>query len=408
MDINWDQYKPILKRAYFSDVGVIFRETETYDDFWKFFKKYLSVAAKKNAQSEKKPIAEKLSLNELGVPKEFSKYHKQIHTFNLDKTERYSLREIPTVVVNEFENVLNCYLNFCQREKMTKLKKLRSSQRSLPIAQHRREIVDTVKNYGVTIIAGDTGCGKSTQVPQYLLSAGFEQICCTQPRRIACISLAKRVAFETLDEYGNQIAYQIRFEKTRTSRTKMLFLTEGLLLRQLSTDPDLSMYQVIILDEIHERHLHGDFLLGILKCLIQRRTDLKLILMSATINIDLFTKYFSDAACPLAPVINVPGRLYSIKLQYLPLSEKESSKERIDPGPYRRILQMIEDKFPVNERGDVLIFLSGITEITMVAECLKVSFFSLHRFFMTQLLDNILMLNKNKHCLSELVPLLTN
>lgn len=233
MDINWDQYKPFLKRAYFNDVGVIYRDTDMYDDFWKFFKKYLTVAAKKNSQSEKRPAENSSYLNELGVPKRFSKYHKQLHKINLDKTERYSLREIPSIVVDEFENILNLYLNFCQREKMTKLKKLRMAQKNLPIAQYRRHIVETVRNYNVTIIAGDTGCGKSTQVPQYLLSAGFVGICCTQPRRIACISLAKRVAFETLDEYGSQIAYQIRFEKTRTSNTKMLFLTEGLLLRQL-------------------------------------------------------------------------------------------------------------------------------------------------------------------------------
>lgn len=132
------------------------------------------------------------------------------------------------------------------------------------------------------------------------------------------------------------------------------------------------MYQVIILDEIHERHLHSDFLLGILKNLIQRRTDLKLILMSATINIDLFKSYFADAASSIAPIINVPGRLYPIILQYLPLTEKESTSEKLDPAPYRRILQMVDDKYPAKERGDVLMFLSGITEITTVAECLKV------------------------------------
>lgn len=150
------------------------------------------------------------------------------------------------------------------------------------------------------LIAGDTGCGKSTQIPQYLLNAGFDGIVCTQPRRIAAVSLCKRVAFETLNEYGTHIGYQIRFEKHRSKHTKMIFLTEGLLLRQISSDAMLKDYNVIILDEIHERHLTCDFLLGVVKCLVQHRTDLKVILMSATINIQLFAQYFNN--CPVVQV----------------------------------------------------------------------------------------------------------
>lgn len=125
---------------------------------------------------------------------------------------------------------------------------------------------------------GDTGCGKSTQVPQYLLQAGFSRIVCTQPRRIACISLSKRVAYETLNEFGSQVGYQIRFEKSKTQATRIVFVTEGLVLRQISTDPTLSSYDIIVLDEVHERHLAGDFLLGVMKCLVQSRKDLKLVI----------------------------------------------------------------------------------------------------------------------------------
>ena len=135
---------------------------------------------------------------------------------------------------------------------------------------------------------------------QYLLEAGFDKIACTQPRRIACISLAKRVSYETLNEYGSQVAFQVRFEKTKTSWTKILFLTEGLLLRQMSTDQLLTQYSVIVIDEVHERHIFTDFLLGVLKCLLKLRPDLKLVLMSATINISLFSNYFDGA-----PVIKV-------------------------------------------------------------------------------------------------------
>jgi HrpA-like RNA helicase len=215
------------------------------------------------------------------------------------------------------------------------------------------------------------GCGKSTQVPQYLLHAGYNNICCSQPRRIACISLRKRVAYETCNEFGTQIGYQIRFEKSKSKHTKILFLTEGLLLRQVATDPLLSNYNVIILDEVHERHLSCDFLLGVMKCLIhQRSDDLKVILMSATINIELFSSYFGNC-----PVIQVPGRLYPIELQYFPISKEKltmsEKSSRINSGPYLRILQQIDDKYPSTERGDLLVFLSGLTEINTVGDALE-------------------------------------
>lgn len=112
------------------------------------------------------------------------------------------------------------------------------------------------------LLTGDTGCGKSTQVPQYILEAGFNKIVCTQPRRIACISLAKRVAHETLTNFKNTVGYQIRFEKTKRSTTNIIFMTEGLLLRQAAEVETLGSYDVFILDEVHERHLYGDFLIG--------------------------------------------------------------------------------------------------------------------------------------------------
>ena len=203
-------------------------------------------------------------------------------------------------------------------------------------------------------------------MPQYLLDAVYTNIACTQPRRIACISLAKRVSFETLSEYEQEVGYQIRFEREKGERTKVLFLTEGLLLRQVTSDPGLGSYNVIVLDEVHERHLHGDFLLGIVKCLVLQRSDLRVILMSATINIDLFKNYFDGTA----PVIQVPGRLYPISLQYHPIPAVEDG-DRLNPGPYVRVLQMIDKKYPASERGDLLIFLSGITEITRVVEAAR-------------------------------------
>ena len=158
--------------------------------------------------------------------------------------------------------------------------------------QFETELCEAVSKSRVTIVAGDTGCGKSTQVPQYLLKHGFRKIAVTQPRRIASISLAKRVSYETLNMYGSHVAYKIRFDGTATKATRILFLTEGLLLRQMQMDTQLKEYDVIILDEVHERHLQSDLLLGLIADIILKRDDLRLVLMSATINMELFTKYF--------------------------------------------------------------------------------------------------------------------
>lgn len=172
-----------------------------------------------------------------------------------------------------------------------------------------------------------------------------------------------------LSEHTSEVGFQIRFEKNLNSNTKILFVTEGLLLRQISDNKLLSEYDVIILDEVHERHLHGDFLLGIMKCLLYQRNDFKLILMSATINIQLFEDYFGS----YAKVIQVPGRLFPIKTQYHPISkvDKIGSKNDFDSAPYIQILNLIDHKYPKDERGDVLIFLSGVKEITTVVEAAK-------------------------------------
>lgn len=131
------------------------------------------------------------------------------------------------------------------------------------------------------------------------MESGYSRIACTQPRRIACYSLAKRVSYETQNTHGSQVAYQVRFDKTSTENTKILFLTEGVLLRQYASDPLLRMYDLIIVDEVHERHSSGDFLLSILKGIVIERPELKIVLMSATINAELFSGFFK------APIIQV-------------------------------------------------------------------------------------------------------
>ncbi|XP_049871355.1 probable ATP-dependent RNA helicase DHX34 [Pectinophora gossypiella] len=368
-DFSFEHYKRDLNKIilYSSESNTV---GNSLDDFWVFLKKYEATLRKAGKPIVDYQSYEKYEVNDIGTPKEFSKFHcinfttkiKYVDTVQDDKQRR----KLDKKLFDAFMNIVSIYLDFKNKEKFEKLKKLRQTQSELPVAKYRNEITAAVQNERVVIVAGDTGCGKSTQVPQYLHDAGFQNIACTQPRRIACVSLSKRVAFEMLTQFESKVGYQIRFEKSKTADTKICFITEGLLLRQMSSE-NLPNYDVIILDEIHERHLMGDFLLGILKCLIHSRTDIKLVLMSATINIKLFEDYFSKEK---AVVIQVPGRLFPIELNYKPIfiEDKPTRDDRLDPQPYVQIMQLIDNKYPSDERGDMLIFMSGVQEITAICD----------------------------------------
>ncbi|KAI9138090.1 P-loop containing nucleoside triphosphate hydrolase protein [Paraphysoderma sedebokerense] len=260
---------------------------------------------------------------------------------------------------------------------------------SLPIFKYRDTIINMVKKNQVILVAGDTGCGKSTQVAQYLMEAGFDKIACTQPRKIACFSLAKRVSYETMNTHGSEIAYQVRFEGNKSRRTRILFLTEGLLLRQYASDSELSMYNVIIVDEVHERGVTIDFLLTVIKSLCQLRTDIRIVLMSATINAELFSNYFGGC-----PIIEVPGKMYEVAIHYVPFEKEDRDlldvelfKQRMETGvkisipsklskvnsePYLKIMEKIDQSISPTERGDLLIFMSGINEISTLADELRI------------------------------------
>lgn len=336
------------------------------DQFWLFVQKFSSAQNNVNNNEKRKQMCINLLKKWSDtIPDEWKDVDflkKKLKEFNC---QYY----IDSKSIQEFRDIVLMFVDFSQNRKAKKIEKLKTFQQNLPIYQYRNNIIETIKSFSVILVAGDTGCGKSTQLPQYLLQAGYENICCTQPRRLACISLRNRLSVETFDEYGSQIGYQIRFEKHKSKHTKVLFMTEGLLLRQMIENPTLSNYNVIILDEIHERHISCDFLLGAIKCLLNhRKGDLKVILMSATVNCELFSKYFGKC-----PVIKVPGRLYPIKLEYYPIDKfaLSSKNSRINPEPYLKLLKHIDDNFLDSERGDVLVFLSGYLEIETVGETLK-------------------------------------
>lgn len=324
-------------------------------DFWRFYDKYKAIQSATSTDRTK--------ILNVNFSTDFTTMYENIPL--LDKNGDRILIERRDFL--DFLTAIRVYQDFQQKSKFSKLKKLRQAQKELPIAHYKKEIIEKLGNSRVMLIAGDTGCGKSTQVPQYVYEAGYKKIVCTQPRRIACVSLAKRVSYESLTDYKSTVGYQIRFEKSKRADTAIVFMTEGLLLRQAGEEETLNSYDVIILDEVHERHLHGDFLVGIMKCMLYKRQDFKLILMSATINLDLFTKYFQNEG---VQVIKVPGRLYPIEINYKPIIKDpyERKRDKFNCTPYLQIIQMIDEKYLPHQKGDLLIFLNGYSEISTLSE----------------------------------------
>nr|XP_022918693.1 putative ATP-dependent RNA helicase DHX57 [Onthophagus taurus] len=203
-----------------------------------------------------------------------------------------------------------------------KYMKMQDFRKTLPAWSMKSEIIETINNSKVVVISGETGCGKSTQVPQFLLDdwlgnfsktkSGHREIICTQPRRISAIGVAERVAEERLEKIGNTIGYQIRLESKISNLTRLSFCTTGILLRRLEIDPLLANVSHVVVDEVHERSVESDFLLLVLKDLLKKRSDLKVILMSATLNAESFSNYFGDV-----PVFEIPGRTFPVEQYFL-------------------------------------------------------------------------------------------
>ncbi|OAI93991.1 ATP-dependent RNA helicase HrpA [Pseudomonas putida] len=248
---------------------------------------------------------------------------------------------------------------------------------SLPIAAKRDEIKKLVAENQVVIIAGETGSGKTTQLPKICLELGrgqFGLIAHTQPRRIAARSVASRVAEELGTPLGALVGYQVRFEDQSDANTLVKLMTDGILLAETQHDRFLERYDTIIVDEAHERSLNIDFLLGYLKTLLPRRPDLKVIITSATIDLERFSKHFDNA-----PIIEVSGRTFPVETWYRPLtSEQDEEGNRVeDDLTVDQAILATLDEIAAHERsvgkgpGDVLVFLPGEREIRDAAEVLR-------------------------------------
>ncbi|MBY5969287.1 ATP-dependent RNA helicase HrpA [Halomonas denitrificans] len=254
---------------------------------------------------------------------------------------------------------------------------------ALPVAERRQDILEALASHQVVVVAGETGSGKTTQLPKLCLELGLGRrglIGHTQPRRLAARSVATRLAEELQVPVGEQVGYQVRFTDQTNDDTLVKLMTDGILLAETRQDPDLLRYDTLIIDEAHERSLNIDFLLGYLKRLLSRRKDLKVIITSATIDVERFSQHFAtrhaDGSVQPAPVVEVSGRTYPVEVRYRPLIRDAEDEE--DRSLSEGILHAVEEIEAIEREKrwfhgprDILVFLPGEREIRETADVLR-------------------------------------
>ena len=240
----------------------------------------------------------------------------------------------------------------------------------LPITSKRAEIVAAIRQHPVVVIAGETGSGKTTQIPKMCLEAGLgvrAKIACTQPRRVAAVSISRRLADELQVTWGVEVGCKIRFSDRSSPETYIKMMTDGILLAETQGDLWLSEYEAIIIDEAHERSLNIDFLLGYLKLLLRKRDDLKVIITSATIDTQAFSEAFDHA-----PILEVSGRLYPVEVVYKPVNE--ASEEAGELTYIDAAVNAVADILTSSNEGDVLVFMPGERDIRETRDLLQTRF----------------------------------
>ncbi|KAJ1557861.1 ATPdependent RNA helicase, partial [Nowakowskiella sp. JEL0078] len=265
---------------------------------------------------------------------------------------------------------------------------IRDLRRELPIFKARSKFLYALEKFKVVIVVGQTGCGKTTQIPQYLHEAGWTAggriVACTQPRRVAATSVAARVATELNTQLGQEVGYSVRFEDRFDPQiTRIKYMTDGLLLREILVDPLLQRYSVIMVDEAHERSLATDLLLGVLKKIMKKR-DLRVIVSSATVDCEAFKEYFEagwddtddTSAAQIATIVSLEGRCFPIDIQYL----QEPTSDYV--------LTAVETVMKIHKyeaMGDVLVFLTGRDELTKAQMTILENYQSAHNLMVVQL-----------------------
>ncbi|XP_008808919.1 probable pre-mRNA-splicing factor ATP-dependent RNA helicase DEAH5 isoform X1 [Phoenix dactylifera] len=278
-----------------------------------------------------------------------------------DTGERHLAQELRGVGLSAYDmpewkkDAYGKALTFGQRSKLS----IQEQRQSLPIYKLKKELIQAVHENQVLVVIGETGSGKTTQVTQYLAEAGYTtrgKIGCTQPRRVAAMSVAKRVAEEFGCRLGEEVGYAIRFEDCTSPETVIKYMTDGMLLREILVDENLSQYSVVMLDEAHERTIHTDVLFGLLKQLVKRRPDLRLIVTSATLDAEKFSGYFFNCN-----IFTIPGRTFPVEILYT----KQPETDYLDAA----LITVLQIHLTEPE-GDILVFLTGQEEIDHACQCL--------------------------------------
>ncbi|KAJ2170407.1 Cyclin-dependent kinase catalytic subunit, partial [Coemansia sp. RSA 560] len=324
------------------------------------FKRYEDVDANKTTKGDAPVLSEqeqwerqqinksKVKVGSNDKPAKAGEYDYVLDLENID----FVLEE--TINANEKGDPRQMAIDALERKRRT-IKEVRDS---LPVFKYRSELLSAIEQFQVMIIVGETGSGKTTQITQYLREAGYtkdgKRIGCTQPRRVAAMSVAARVAEEVGTKMGHEVGYAIRFEDCTSDKTEIVYMTDGLLFREFMTEPDLASYSVIMIDESHERTLHTDILFALVKDIARFRPDLKLLISSATMDAQKFSKYFDDA-----PIFKIPGRPYPVGIYYTKAPEANYLQASI-----ATVLQIHASQ----PKGDVLVFLTGQDEIEQAQE----------------------------------------
>ncbi|KAG2129133.1 P-loop containing nucleoside triphosphate hydrolase protein [Suillus clintonianus] len=294
-------------------------------------------------------------------------------TLNGASAERESIFGYPAreVTADQVRLALEHDTNpFTKQPRTAQYKKILEARKKLPVFTHMAEFYEIFNKHQIIIMVGETGSGKTTQIPQFVAYSDLPHttnkiVACTQTRRVATMSVAERVADEMDVQLGKQVGYSIRFEDmTEPGTTFLKYMTDGILLREAMNDPDLNRYSTIIIDDAHERTLATDMLMGVLKTLARRRPDLKLIIMSATLNALKFQKYFAGSDDALAPLFKVPGRTHPVEVFYT---------QEPEPDYVEAAIRTVLTIHCTDEPGDILVFLTGEEEIEDVCRSIKLA-----------------------------------
>ncbi|PIK35386.1 putative pre-mRNA-splicing factor ATP-dependent RNA helicase DHX16-like [Apostichopus japonicus] len=360
-DLRKSSRRDYLKRR--EGDKIVELEDDIADDEYLFSRDELSEREKKDIEYKKTVLGlakqhrragDKMKEGRYYMPEEDEEKEYQLVVDELDEIEFVSTLKMPG---SDGDKPEEKQVSEAEKKKMS----IKEVRKSLPIYPFREDLLQAIKEHQVLIIEGETGSGKTTQIPQYLHEAGFTKdkmkIGVTQPRRVAAMSVAARVAEEIGVKLGNEVGYSIRFEDCTSDRTVIKYMTDGMLLREFLSEPDLAGYTALIVDEAHERTLHTDVLFGLVKDIARFRPDLKLLISSATLDSDKFSEFFDDA-----PIFRIPGRRYPVDIFYT----KAPEADYLDAC----VVSVLQIHL-TQPKGDVLVFLTGQEEIETCLEILQ-------------------------------------